>query len=351
MEEYNINILEEKDRDRYRQFLKNCKEAHYGHSLEIRDLIVSNFKFKPLYLIAKLKEEIVGALPLFEAQSIIEGKRLVSIPYFPFGGVIGESNECKKELLEKAKELSKQVKYLEIRQNYELEDSLMEGLVRQAPITDFFLNFKKTKEETFNSLDKRVRYDIRRAEKNNLQVKLGNEKKLLNDFYTVYLHTKKKRGVPAWPYDLFKEALVKCDTLVGIVYFEEKPIAGGFFFLEKKHKNIEYGFGGVNYKYNPLCPYYALLWKVIEYGIDQNYLKLEFGGTTKEINDGDLYAFKERWCDEKKDIPYYFYAQKEENIPQLKSSFKLYKIYGKIWSLLPKFIIKIISPIVMRQFK
>jgi len=32
MEEYNINILEEKDRDRYRQFLKNCKEAHYGHS-------------------------------------------------------------------------------------------------------------------------------------------------------------------------------------------------------------------------------------------------------------------------------------------------------------------------------
>jgi len=117
------------------------------------------------------------------AQSIIEGKRLVSIPYFPFGGVIGESNECKKALLEKAKELSKQVKYLEIRQNYELEDSLMEGLVRQAPITDFFLNFKKTKEETFNSLDKRVRYDIRRAEKNNLQL----ETEFLNVDYTFFV--------------------------------------------------------------------------------------------------------------------------------------------------------------------
>lgn len=362
MGKYNISILTEKDYADYNQFIKEDKQALYEHSLAIKELIEKHFKFKPVYLIAREvmevrevneraeeKEEgrIVGALPLFEAKSFIEGTRLVSIPFFPFGGVLGKETECKKQLLDRAKELAVSVKFLEIRQKEEL-NSLAEGFIRQAPIIDFLFYFKETEEETFNSLDKRVRYDIKKAQKNNLKVKLGKEKTLLDDYYKIYLNTKKKRGVPAWPYGLFKEALENCNVLVGVTYLDDKPVASAFLFLHGTE--IEYGFAGADYKYTSLCPYYILLWDVIKYGLRNGYTVLDFGGTTKEMNEGNLYLFKERWCRERKEIPYYFYASNLKNIPLLEKSFGLYRFYGRIWSKLPKSLIKIISPYVIRQF-
>lgn len=350
MADYTISFLQEEDYPRYVSFLNENTEALYEHSLEIKDLVAQHFKFKPLYLIAKEQEKIVGVLPLFEAKSILEGNRLVSIPFFPFGGVIGKNVQCKQLLLEEAKKLSSSYKFLEIRQRNGLEPTLAKDFVRQAPITDFLLPLKGTAEEMFNSLDKKVRYDIKKAQQhNNLKVVLGKSKQELDDFYTVYLHTKKKRGVPAWPYALFSDALNNCNTLIGVTYLQHKPIAAAFFFLHQKE--IEYGFAGANYKYTHLRPYYLLLWEMIQYGIKNNYAIIDFGGTTPEINDGNLYFFKERWCPLKEEIPYYFYSKNKDNIPSLNSSFKLYKIYGSLWSKLPPFIIRLISPYVIRQFK
>lgn len=349
MADYTISVLQAEDYAQYASFLNENTEALYEHSLEVKDLVAQHFKFKPIYLIAKEQEKIVGVLPLFEAKSIIEGNRLVSIPFFPFSGVLGKDVQCKKLLLQEAKALASSYKFLEIRQRQELEPLLQQGFVRQAPITDFLLPLKGTSEEMFNSLDKRVRYDIKKAQKNNLNVVLGKTKKELDDFYAVYLHTKKRRGVPAWPYGLFSEALATCNALIGVTYLEEKPIAAAFFFLHRQV--IEYGFAGANYKYTHLCPYYPLLWEMVCYGLKHKYTLLDFGGTTKEINEGNLYSFKERWCPIKQEIPYYFYASNTRDIPSLHNSFKLYQWYGALWSKLPKVVIKWISPSVIRQFK
>jgi serine/alanine adding enzyme len=336
-----IEILKEKDYALYDEFVSQNDDAFYVHSLDVMDLVKKHFKFSPCYIIAKKDGIIIGALPLFKAKSIIEGTRFVSIPFFPFGGVIGEG---KNEILDKSKEVSSTGKYLEIRQRGEIFSS---DFVKQSPIIDFILPLKDSEDEMLSSLDKRVRYDIRKAKKNNLEVKLGKVE-LLEDFYNVYLHTKKMRGVPAWPFGLFKEA-INMDTLIGVTYLEGKPIAAAFFFMHGKE--IEYGFGGANYKYTSLCPYYILLWEVIRYGIDRKFEVLDFGGTTKEINEGNLYAFKERWCPIKKEIPYYFYAKNKKNIPSMESSFGLYRIYAKVWRLLPIPVIKAISPFIIRQFK
>src|SRR3989344_2386278 len=348
MTNYTISLLTEQDIAEYKRFITEHPAALYEHSLEVKDLIASHFKFKPFYILAKKGEKIVGALPLFEANSIIEGRRFVSIPFFPFGGVIGENSECQRQLLTKAQELSAGGRFLEIRQREEVAAGIADDFVKQSPITDFIFHFKKTEEETFHSLDKRVRYDINKARKNGLSVKLGKSKEMVADFYKVYLYTKKKRGVPAWPYQLFVDALETCAAFVGVTYLEQKPIAAAFFFTHRLE--IEYGFAGADYRYTSLCQYYLLLWEVIRYGIKNGYSTLDFGGTTKELNDGYLYAFKERWCKEKKEIPYYFYAREKKNIPELKRSFGLYRLYGMLWQMLPIWLIKRISPVVIRQF-
>ncbi len=346
---YTITMLSEEDHELYAQFVSSCPDALYEHSLAVKDLVQRYFKFEPRYIVAKNSVgQIVGALPLFKAKSFVEGTRLVSIPFFPYGGVIGESDECKRLLLEEAKKLSSTSKFLEMRQHGELSAEVARGFVRQAPIINFYLDLKESEEEMLQSLHKSVRYDIRKAQKNNLQFSMGDTTKLLNDFYDVYLNTRKRRGVPAWPMGLFKEALKTCDTKVAVTYHEGKPIAGCFLFFDKK--TIEYAFAGTDYRHSALCPYYLLLWEIICYGIKQGYTVLELGGTTKVMNEGNMYSFKKRWSTKTEEIPYYFYAREEKNIPVLQNSFKVYTLYGKVWSLLPKWLIKKISPPIIRQF-
>lgn len=422
---YLVELLQEKDFIAYSNFLKNSPDALYEHSLAVRELISKHFKFEPYYLIAKGEEDaVVGALPLFKAKSWLEGTRYVSLPFFPFGGVIGKNNNIKRVLLEAAKKMSRNAKFLEIRQRQPFEEAedttetketkrtSASDFVKQSPITDFLIDLKNSEEEMLASLPKDVRYDIRKAQKNNLKVVIVDQeslsarkmplvrlsrdqqnrnvllddcisaqKKQLDDFYSVYLNTRKKRGVPAWPYGLFADALKNCRTAVAVAYLEQengeknclrlkdnlklssnskkslrqklqksqKPVAAAFLFFEKEM--IEYAFAGTDYRYNKISPYYLLLWEILRYGIAQKYKTLDLGGSTKEMNDGNMHAFKKKWATRTQEIPYYFYAADEKNIPSLQKAFGLYRLYGKLWSLLPKTVIRWISPIIIRQFK
>jgi len=353
MQDYFVEELREEDYQNYSDYLKNNPQSHYGHSLKIKELIIKYFKFKPRYLVAKRADNnsIVGILPLFEARSFIEGNRLVSIPFFPLGGILGENDLCKEIILKKAQTLideNKNFKFLQIRQREELPINLSVQFILQKPITNFFLDLKGTEDQMFNSLDKSVRYDIRKAKKYGLTFSLNNSPELLLDFYAVYLNTRKKRGLPAWPCGIFKEALLAGNTCSAVVYLKGKPIAGCFLFLDKQ--TIEYAFAGTDYKYNSFCPYYLLLWNIVCYGLKNNYATLELGGSTEKMNNGGMYLFKKRISTRTEAVPYYFYARELKDIPQLTESFNLYKIYGFVWSKLPQTVIKKISPFVMRQF-
>ena len=356
-----IKELQANDETKYSKFLKNTEDSLFEHSLAVKDLIQKHFHFTPKYLIAIDKEEdinqkIHGILPLFEAKSIIEGKRLVSLPFFPFGGVIAKNKEIKKQLIDTAIKLAENYPYIEIRQrggfgeelDKELKEKHKEHFERQIPITDFFIDFEDTLEATWSNLHPEIRKHIKRAVKNSLKFELRSDDEALEMYYDLYLNTRKKRGVPAWPKALFKEALKTTNSKIGLIFREGDPIVAGYFHFHKKE--ILYGFSGADYSKLHLRPYFFLVWKMIQYGFENGYTHIDYGGSSKQLNDGKLSEFKERWCNKKEEIPYYYYAKEKKNIPNLDSSLGLYRLYGKVWCKLPKPVINIISPPIIRQF-
>ena len=68
-------------------------------------MVEKAYNHKPLYLIAKENGEIKGVLPLFLMKSIIFEKKLVSVPFAPYGGVCADSETVKNALIEKAKRI------------------------------------------------------------------------------------------------------------------------------------------------------------------------------------------------------------------------------------------------------
>ena len=50
-------------------------------------MVARTYKHRPVYLVAKEGGEIKGILPMFLMRSMIFGKKLVSVPFAPYGDV------------------------------------------------------------------------------------------------------------------------------------------------------------------------------------------------------------------------------------------------------------------------
>ena len=61
------------------------------------------YKHKPIYLVAKENGELKGVLPMFLMRSVIFGKKLVSVPFAPYGGVCADSETVEKALIDEVK--------------------------------------------------------------------------------------------------------------------------------------------------------------------------------------------------------------------------------------------------------
>jgi len=66
-------------------------------------VVEKTYNHKPLYLIAKENGVIKGVLPLFLMRSVIFGKKLVSVPFAPYGGVCADSETVEKALIDEVK--------------------------------------------------------------------------------------------------------------------------------------------------------------------------------------------------------------------------------------------------------
>jgi len=88
LEVYDLKREEEKAWDSY---VYNSNTSTFHHQLGWRNVVEKTYKHKPLYLIAKEEGEIKGVLPLFLIKSVLFGKKLVSVPFAPYGGVCAEN--------------------------------------------------------------------------------------------------------------------------------------------------------------------------------------------------------------------------------------------------------------------
>jgi len=100
LEVYELKKEEEKAWDSY--IYKSSSSTFY-HQLGWRNVVKKTYKHKPIYLVAKENDEIKGVLPLFLMRSVIFGKKLVSVPFTPYGGVCADSETVEKALIDEVK--------------------------------------------------------------------------------------------------------------------------------------------------------------------------------------------------------------------------------------------------------
>ena len=98
LEIYKVKREEEKE---WNAYVYNSNSSTFYHQIGWRNVVEKTYKHKPRYLIAKEEGEMKGVLPLFLMKSMIFGKKLVSVPFAPYGGVCADNETVKNAVVVK----------------------------------------------------------------------------------------------------------------------------------------------------------------------------------------------------------------------------------------------------------
>ena len=177
-----------------------------------------------------------------------------------------------------------------------LDLSLPVGVVEDVTVAEtHVLDLADSSERMWNErLSKRIRNQVRRAEREGLSVRVGSGPGDVDTFYGLYESAALNWGyaTPPFPKAFFHTMLEPQWAGARLVLAEEgTSLAGGGLFIYDEG-SVLYWFGAMNPAWSRKFPMYALLWWVIRDAIERRIPHLNMGAS------GDLAGvreFKELW--------------------------------------------------------
>lgn len=189
---------------------------------------------------------------------------------------------------------------------------------------------RRNEDEVFKSFRKTLRHEIRKAEKQNLDISVCKDREILNDFYTLYVKTIKHKGNLVLPFKCFEYFFENKDQVeIWLVYYNSKLIAGSVFLHYDKF--VHYYLNASDKKYRNLNANYLILWQKIKKSLGGDYEVFDFGGTRKGSS---LEIFKRGWGTVRKSILEIGYNYHE-------TTFK--KLIRLMWTFMPNWLVKYLS--------
>ena len=257
-----VVVAQDRDATDWNAFVETCPEATGYHEWNWRDVFHTAFGHRCVYLIARTGDDVRGVLPLVQINSMLFGRTLTSLPFLNYGGVLAGGDGAGQALVDAAAEVARaeRCRHVELRHVGRLFPALP---CRQHKVT-MLLPLAGV---DWSSLDKKVRNQIRKAEKSGLVVESGGTG-LLEDFYAVFARNMRDLGTPVYGRALFEQVLrtFPGSARVHVVRLGTTPVAGGFTF--RSRARLEIPWASSVRDYNALCPNHLLYWSVIQHAIE-----------------------------------------------------------------------------------
>jgi FemAB-related protein (PEP-CTERM system-associated) len=282
-----IAVAADSDRAVWDAYVATSADAVGYHEWVWRDVFARSFGHRGIYLIAKDKAGAVrGVLPLIDIKSMLFGRTLTSLPFVNYGGVLADDDLVARALVDAAAEQARQAgaRHVELRhfaQRFPDLPSKAHKVTMRLPLQTGM----------WDKLDRKVRNQVRKAEKSNLTVERGGAEKL-GDFYRVFSRNMRDLGTPVYARGFFEEVFRAFPERahVVVVRLQGQPIAAGITY--RTGALIEVPWASSIREHNNLCPNHLLYWHAIETAVAEGCETFDFGRSTP---DEGTYKFKEQW--------------------------------------------------------
>jgi serine/alanine adding enzyme len=284
-----VTVTEWTDGDAWDDYVRRAPGASGYHLWRWREIFAGVFGQVPMYLAATRAGAIAGVLPLVRFDSRLFGRSLVSLPYLNYGGVVADDTAAAGALVEAAGALRARLgaRHVELRHRARQFDSLAP---KQHKVT-MRLPLPGSADALWTALDRKVRNQVRKAEKHGLHVTVGGAEET-PAFYAVFSENMRDLGTPVYARRVFEAMLAAFPdrTRIVTVRHDGRPVAAGFTW--RWRDTIEVPWASSLRSANAMAPNMLLYWAMLTHAIEAGATEFDFGRSTP--NEG-TYHFKKQW--------------------------------------------------------
>lgn len=316
---------------------QHAKEPLY-YSRAWLDLITKLYGYKSISLTTTdALGQITGLLPLCSIQSLITGRRLVSLPFSDLCPLLAEDEESADALIDQAINLAQEqkVRYMELRTGSNDMLARRRDLAEGNLYVRWLIPLNTDPESIWTTLRKPVQHQVKKSQKKGVQVRIAQQREDMLLYYRLHLQTRcKKHGMPAQPRSYFFslwDNFAKSGTVQLLLAEYEGAVIAGMILLASG-TTMRYAYGASDEHFLSLAPNNLLLWTAITLGCTQGYETFDLGRTATD-NQG-LMEFKRRWGAIQEPLPYYYYPAVAGLASTSESSWKYHMLTGS-WKKLP----------------
>lgn len=337
-----IEQVQDQDAHQWDEYVAAHSQACSYHRYAWRSIITNSFGHKSFYLVAKIKNEIVGVLPFFWLNSRLFGSFGVSMPFFNYGGPLSNSNAISEQLMQAAANIAEQNEFshLEIRTT---NDSF--SWPSESRKVSMILSLPETADTLDADLGAKVRAQAKQADQYAPKVAFG-KLELLDDFYRVFSQNMRDLGTPVYGREIFKNILShpSIDATLVVAYVNKKPVGAAFLIANREMMEIPWAstLKSANFMNINMWMYH----RILHHCIEREFQFFDFGRSTK---DAGTYRFKKQWG--AKPVEHYWYSWRPANAeaPSLNPDNPKFKLMIATWKKLPLLIANAIGPHIVKN--
>jgi FemAB-related protein (PEP-CTERM system-associated) len=321
----------------------SIQEGNVGyHDWRWRDVFKGAFGYDSIYFAVRRHDRIAGVLPTVLLDSWLFGRALISLPFVNYGGVLADDPVAERALLDAAVAAARahRCKHVELRHVARRFDDLP---CKQHKVT--MLLPLQPAPALWDGLDKKVRNQVRKAQKSGLTYQDGGLE-LLDGFYAVFARNMRDLGTPVYSRNFFAQILRAFPerARVHVVSQGSTPAAAGLTFQTRSA--VEIPWASAVRDFNALCANPLLYWSMLEGAAGRGCATFDFGRSTP--NEGP-YRFKAQWGAEPVPLCWEYRLLAGGQLPNTSPTNSKFTLAISIWKNMPLEFANLLGPIVSRN--
>ena len=337
-------ILSEPDDSAWDDFVARHDGSSIYHLSAFRHIIAGQFRHEPHYLSARDNENnITGILPLIRLKSRLFGDYIVSMPYFNYGGVLGNSSDTEQHLMKAAADKAAELgcSHIEFRHT----QSLPGDWPARTDKVVMKLGLPDSADMLWKHVGPKLRAQVRRPQKEGATARSGGVE-LLDAFYRVFSINMRDLGTPVYPKSFFAKLLraFPAQAHILVVELQGRPVAAAF--LLGFRDTLEIPWASSLRAMNKYSVNMLLYWEALEFAIEKGYRRFDFG---RSSTDSGTYRFKKQWGAEPEQLYWHYWLSDGSEIPLLTPNNPKYRLAIRAWQNMPVFLANWLGPRIIKN--
>jgi serine/alanine adding enzyme len=313
------------------------------HQWGWREVFTGVFGHQCVYLAAKERSTIVGVLPLVVFDSWVFGRFGVSLPFVNYGGVISESDVAAEALLAAAGEVarSRRLSHIELRH----VQARFPRLPAKHHKVAMNLALPGDHDGLWQQLDRKVRNQVRKAEKSDLTVTVGGAE-LLPDFYSVFAHNMRDLGTPVYSSRFFAAILTHFPDTCRVFVVRQGSRAIAASMTVRWRDTLEVPWASALRDFRALSPNMLLYWAMLKHAVEIGCRTFDFGRSTP---DEGTFHFKRQWGAEPTPVSWEYVLAEGTALPDQSPKNPKFRLAIEAWKRLPVPVATMLGPAIVRS--